>query len=49
MAVDPALDITDAVIARFDATVPPPEIPTLESVLAGIEGERETADDSDGG
>ena len=49
MAVDPALDITDAVIARFDATVPPPEIPTLESVLAGIEGERENADDSDGG
>lgn len=49
MAVDPALDITDTVIARFDATVPPPEIPTLESVLAGIEGEEEDTEDSDGG
>ena len=39
MAVDPALDITDTVIRRFDASVPPPTIPNLESILAGAEEE----------
>lgn len=36
LASDPALDVTDAVIARFNATVPPPAIPDLElgSLLA---------------
>lgn len=35
LAVDPALDITDAVIARVDAAVPLPEIPDLEALIAG--------------
>lgn len=35
IASDPALDITDEVIARFDGTVPPPEIPDLDRLLAG--------------
>jgi outer membrane protein len=35
LAADPALDITDAVIARFEASVPLPEIPDLEALLAG--------------
>lgn len=39
MAADPALDITDAVIRRFDANVPPSEIPDLESILADVEAE----------
>ncbi len=30
---DPALDVTDEVIARFDATVPPPVIPDLGSLV----------------
>ena len=30
---DPALDVTDEVIARFDATVPPPAIPDLGSLV----------------
>ena len=30
MASDPALDVTDEVIARFDATVPPPVVPDLD-------------------
>ena len=34
MAVDPATDITDAVIERFDATTSPAEVPTLEEVLS---------------
>ncbi len=33
LASDPALDVTDEVIARFNATVPPPVIPDLD-VLA---------------
>jgi Skp family chaperone for outer membrane proteins len=31
MAADPALDVTDEVIARFNAEVPPPKIPDIES------------------
>lgn len=34
MAVDPALDITDAVIERFDATAPPSDVPDLEEILS---------------
>lgn len=34
VASDPALDVTDEVIARFDAAVPPPEVPDLDSLLA---------------
>lgn len=34
MASDPALDITDSLIARFDTIVQPPEIPDLDSLLA---------------
>lgn len=34
MASDPALDITAALIARFDTIVQPPEIPDLDSLLA---------------
>ncbi len=45
MAVDPAIDITDAVIKRFDATVPPSEIPDLQGILSRA-GE---AADEDGG
>lgn len=41
MAVDPALDITNAVIQRFDASVPPPEIPDLASILADTRGKAE--------
>lgn len=37
LALDPAIDITDAVIARFDQAVSPPEIPDLDSFLAGVE------------
>ena len=29
---DPALDVTDEVIARFNATVPPPVVPDLEVI-----------------
>lgn len=35
IASDPALDITDEVIARFDSEAPPPEIPSLVSILGG--------------
>ncbi len=34
MAADPAIDITDEVIARFDKTVPPPDIPDLQTILS---------------
>ena len=34
MAADPAIDITDEVIERFDETVPPPEIPDLQTILS---------------
>lgn len=34
IAADPALDITDEVIARFNQVVRPPEIPDLDSILA---------------
>lgn len=34
LAADPALDITDEVIAVFETAVPMPEIPDLESLLA---------------
>jgi Skp family chaperone for outer membrane proteins len=34
LTADPALDITDEAIARFNATVPPPQIPNLESLTA---------------
>ncbi len=34
MAVDPAIDVTDAVIARFDAMVPPSEVPDLADILS---------------
>lgn len=39
LAVDPAIDITDDVIAAFDRAVPPPEIPDLDTFLAGVEPE----------
>jgi Skp family chaperone for outer membrane proteins len=32
LASDPALDVTDEVIARFNATVPPPVVPNLEVI-----------------
>ena len=32
LASDPALDVTDEVIARFNATVPPPVVPDLEVI-----------------
>jgi len=32
LAADPALDVTDEVIARFNATVPPPAIPLLDQI-----------------
>jgi Skp family chaperone for outer membrane proteins len=32
LASDPALDVTDEVIARFNAEVPPPVIPDLDSI-----------------
>lgn len=41
LALDPAIDITDAVIARFDQAVSPPEIPDLDSFLAGVEPEED--------
>ena len=34
LASDPALDVTDEVIARFDATVPPPVVPDIDLLLA---------------
>lgn len=34
IASDPALDITEEVVARFDRAVPLPEIPDLDSLLA---------------
>ncbi len=34
MAADPAVDITDEVIARFNATVPPPDVPDLQTILS---------------
>ena len=37
LASDPMLDITDEVIARFNATVEPPAIPDLEAISAGLE------------
>lgn len=36
MAADPAIDITAEVLVRFNASVPPPEIPSLESIVAGV-------------
>ncbi len=36
IASDPALDITEEVVARFDRTVPLPEIPDLDSFLADV-------------
>lgn len=41
LALDPAIDITDAVIARFDQAVSPPEIPDLDSFLAGVAPEED--------
>lgn len=41
LAVDPAIDITDEVITRFDQAVQPPEIPDLDTFLAGVEPEEE--------
>lgn len=35
IAADPKLDITDAVIARFDREVPLPKLPTLDEILSG--------------
>jgi len=37
---DPALDITDEVIARFNAVVPPPAIPDLDALAPGPAPER---------
>jgi Skp family chaperone for outer membrane proteins len=34
LTMDPALDITDEAIARFNATVPPPQIPDLDNLAA---------------
>jgi len=34
LAADPALDVTDEAIERFNATVPAAHIPDLESILA---------------
>lgn len=34
IASDPAIDITDEVLSRFDANVPPPEIPDLDSIVS---------------
>ena len=44
IASDPALDITDEVLARFDRAVPPPEIPELETILANTPEPPETQD-----
>lgn len=41
LASDPALDITDDVIARLNTSVPLPEIPDLETLLAEGASERE--------
>lgn len=37
MAIDPAIDITDAVIERFDATASPAAIPDLKEILSAAE------------
>ena len=42
IASDPALDITDEVLARFDQAAPPPEIPKLEAILANAPEPPET-------
>jgi outer membrane protein len=34
LAADPALDVTDEAIARFNDSVPAPQLPDLESILA---------------
>lgn len=44
MAVDPAIDVTDAVIERFDAMVPPSEVPDLADILS-----RASEETGDGG
>jgi len=41
MAADPNLDITDEVIARFNATIPGPVVPTLESLEASVGNDSE--------
>jgi Skp family chaperone for outer membrane proteins len=37
LASDPTLDITDEVLARFNATMEPPTIPDLESISTGVD------------
>ena len=37
LATDPALDITNEIIARFNAIVPAPAIPDLDAISAGLE------------
>jgi Skp family chaperone for outer membrane proteins len=41
LIADPALDVTDEVIARFNASVPPPVIPDLDALAPAPEPEPE--------